>query len=107
MQINPLCRRLLAVKTRLPLRFTLMVCLLMLAITAICCRTAPVAEDVTATQLKAYVYGPQGYYSTMFRGVRYVGSDAHFDYIALMYADSVARANSLTIVLANSVSSLT
>ena len=63
----------------------------MLAITAICCRTAPVAEDVTATQLKAYVYGPQGYYSTMFRGVRYVGSDAHFDYIALMYADSVAR----------------
>jgi hypothetical protein len=55
---------------------------------AISCTIVPKAEEVTAAQLKARVYGPSGYYSSVFRGVRYAGTDAQFDYIALAYGES-------------------
>src|SRR5262249_1839996 len=60
----------------------------MWAINIISCKTTR-AEEVTVAQLKAYVYGPQGHYSTMFKGVRYAGRDAQFDYIALAYSGRV------------------
>jgi hypothetical protein len=90
-QISAICRRLLAVKTRFTLRLTAQLVLIVWAVIATSCTTAPKAEEVTAAQLKSYVYGPKGYYSTMFRGVRYAGSDANFDYIALTYGDSIER----------------
>jgi hypothetical protein len=49
------------------------------------------AEEVTATQLTAYLCSPNGRYSTMFRGVSYAGSDSGFDYIALAYGDGQLR----------------
>ncbi|MGB9236030.1 MAG: hypothetical protein WCC04_16595 [Terriglobales bacterium] len=45
------------------------------------------AKEVTATQLMAHLCGPNGRYSTMLRGVSYVGSDSGFDYIVLTYGD--------------------
>jgi len=49
------------------------------------------AQEITATQLKARLCSPLGHYSTMFRGVSYVGSDSGFDYIALTYGDGRLR----------------
>ena len=58
------------------------------------CSSAPnikSAKEVTATQLTEYLCGPNGHYSTMFRGVAYAGSDSRFDYIALIYGDGHLR----------------
>jgi len=49
------------------------------------------AELISPDQLKGYVYGPIGYYSTQFRGVFYVGSDDEFDYIAISHRNSIAK----------------
>ena len=49
------------------------------------------AKTVTEQQLKDAVYGPTGYYASLFKGVFYVGSDDHFDYIALMHGRSTVK----------------
>ena len=45
------------------------------------------AQLLTAEQLKAYVYGPKGLFSTVFTGVFYAGSDDSFDYVAIKRRD--------------------
>ena len=49
------------------------------------------SEVVSLDQLKVYVYGPIGYYSTQFKGVFYAGSDNEFDYIAINHRDKIAK----------------
>jgi hypothetical protein len=65
-----------------------------LCVIAIGCASEPnfeSAKEVTATQLKAFLCGPEGRYSTMFRGVSYAGSDDNFHYIAVTIGDGRLR----------------
>lgn len=39
----------------------------------------------TAKELNDYVYGPMGYYSTVFSGVYYAGSDSKFHYFVIRH----------------------
>ena len=60
----------------------------------VACTTAPnikSAQEVQASQFKAHLYSPQGYYSTMLRAVSYAGSDSGFDYVVLTYGDGELR----------------
>lgn len=43
------------------------------------------ATAVSRQQLKNVVYGPMGYYASLFEGVYYVGSDLSFDYIVIKH----------------------
>lgn len=42
-------------------------------------------KEIGIQQLKDYIYGPEGYYSSMLSGVFYVGSDDCFDYLVVRY----------------------
>jgi|ERR1700675_252192 len=43
------------------------------------------AEKADLKQVKEYVNGPMGHYSTRFSGIFYIGSDNEFDYVAIKY----------------------
>jgi hypothetical protein len=82
------------VKTALLLRSARLSGVLAVLYAMAACSGAPnikLAREVTAPQLTAYLCGPNGHYSTMFRGVAYAGSDSGFDYIALIYGDGHLR----------------
>lgn len=50
------------------------------------------AESADLKQVKDYVNGPMGHYSTWFSGVFYVGSDIEFDYIAIKHGKNTVKA---------------
>ena len=84
----------MAVKTRSVCRFAAQFLALVSLMATVACTTAPnmkSAQEVQAAQFKAYLYCPQGYYSTMLRAVSYAGSDSGFDYVVLTYGDGVLR----------------
>src|SRR3981081_3030722 len=43
------------------------------------------AEKAELKQMKEYVNGPMGHYSTRFLGIFYIGSDHEFDYVAIKH----------------------
>lgn len=53
---------------------------------AMCVSSVPKnVTTVTKAQLHNLVYGPKGYYSTVFSGIYYIGSDQEFHFFAIKY----------------------
>ena len=49
------------------------------------------AEVVNLKHLKDHVYSPVGYYSSLFAGIFYVGSDDEFDYLVIRHGKKTVK----------------